>query len=162
MPYAEPVATFAHIKDEFLERVQGIVRCTAATVDTRGRPRSRIWHPIWAGRIGRIATNRNTLKTSHLANNPYLSLSYFDPQDPWRPVYIDCHAEWDETPEGKSRTWQMFVRAPAPVGYDPATIWNTPENPDFGVLVLYPWRIELVDAPGDSRVWRQQPHPNEQ
>jgi hypothetical protein len=36
--YARPVATFAEIEDEFLERVHGIVRCTAATVDTRGRP----------------------------------------------------------------------------------------------------------------------------
>jgi hypothetical protein len=154
MPYAEPVDTFANLEAEFLERVHSIVRCTAATVDTRGRPRSRIWHPLWEGEIGRIATNRNTLKTSHLANNPYLSLSYFDPQDPWRPVYADCRARWDDSPEGKRGTWEMYVSAPAPVGYDPAGIWGTPENPEFGVLVLRPWRLELVDGPGESRVWR--------
>jgi uncharacterized pyridoxamine 5'-phosphate oxidase family protein len=154
MPYARPVPAFADVEDEFLERVHGIVRCTAATVDTRGRPRSRIWHPIWEGETGRIATNRSTLKTRHLASNPYLSLSYFDPRDPWRPAYVDCRAAWDDTPEGKRRAWEMYARAPEPVGYDPAGIWGTPENPEFGVLVLFPWRIELVDGPGDSRVWR--------
>ena len=86
MPYARPVPAFADVEDEFLERVHGIVRCTAATVDTRGRPRSRVWDPIWEGETGRIATNRSTLKTRHLAGNPYLSLSYFDPRDPWRPA----------------------------------------------------------------------------
>ena len=70
MPYAEPVTSFADMEDEFLERVHGIVWRTAATVDTKGRPRSRIWHPIWEGRTERIATNRNTLKTRHLARNP--------------------------------------------------------------------------------------------
>jgi hypothetical protein len=83
MPYAEPVGSFIDLEDEFVGRVHGIVRSTAAT---RGRPRSRIWHPLWEGKVGRIATNRNTLKTSHLASNPYLSLSYFDPRDPWRPA----------------------------------------------------------------------------
>ena len=154
MPYARPVPSFADVEDEFLERVHGIVRCTAATVDTRGRPRSRVWHPIWEGETGRIATNRSTLKTRHLASDPYLSLSYVDPRDPWRPAHVDCRAAWDDTPGGKRRAWEMYVRAPEPVGYDPAGIWDTPENPEFGVLVLCPWRIELVDGPGDSRVWR--------
>jgi hypothetical protein len=56
--------------------------------------------------------------------------------------------------EGKRRTWEMFVRAPGPVGYDPAGLRGTAENPEFGVLMLRPWRIELVDEPGESRVWR--------
>lgn len=154
MPYAEPVTSFADMEDEFLERVHGIVRCTAATVDTKGRPRSRIWHPIWEGKTGRIATNRNTLKTRHLARNPYLSLCYLDQGDPWRPVYVDCRVEWDDTAEGKRRTWEMYVRAPQPLGYDPARIWGGVENPEFGVLVLRPWRVELVDGPVESRVWR--------
>jgi hypothetical protein len=42
----------------------------------------------------------------------------------------------------------MFGRAPEPLGYDPAGIWGTVENPEFGVLMLQPWRIELVDGPG--------------
>ena len=48
----------------------------------------------------------------------------------------------------------MYVRAPQPLGYDPARIWGGVENPEFGVLVLQLWRVELVDGPGESRVWR--------
>ena len=48
----------------------------------------------------------------------------------------------------------MYGRAPEPVGYDPAGIWHTVENPEFGMLMLRPWRVELVDGPGESRVWR--------
>ncbi len=154
MAYAKPVASFADIEDEFLQRIHTLVLCTAATVDAHNRPRSRVWHPIWEGKTGRIATNRNTLKTRHLARNPYLSLSYLDYRDPWKPVYVGCRAEWDDTAEGKRRTWEMYVRTPEPVGYDPATIWGTAENPELGVLMLNPWRIELVDGPGGTRVWR--------
>jgi uncharacterized pyridoxamine 5'-phosphate oxidase family protein len=154
MPYAKPVASFDDIEEEFTQRVRALVLCTAATVDTRDRPRSRVWHPIWEGKTGRIATNRDTLKTRHLSRNPYLSLSYLDHADPWRPVYVDCRAEWDDTPEGKRRAWETYVAAPEPVGYDPAGIWGTVENPEFGVLMLRPWRVELVDGPGESRVWR--------
>ena len=144
----------ADIEDEFIERVHAVVWCAAATVDTRNRPRPRVWHPIWEGKTGRIATNRNTRKTKHLARNPYLSLSYLDHRDVWNPVYVDCRAELDDTADGKRRTWEMYLRAPEPVGYDPAGIWGTVENSEFGVLMLRPWRVELVDGPGESRVWR--------
>jgi hypothetical protein len=56
--------------------------------------------------------------------------------------------------EGKRRAWEMYLRAPEPVGYDPSRIWGTVANPEFGVLMLRPWRVELVDRPGQSRVWR--------
>jgi hypothetical protein len=154
MTYVKPVPTFADIESEFMERVPTLVRCTAATVDTRGRPRSRVWHPIWENNTGRIATNRNTLKTRHLARNPYLLLSYLEHKDPWRPVYVDCRAEWDDTAEGKRKAWEMYVRAPEPVGYAPSRIWGIVANPEFGVLMLRPWRVALVDGPGQSRVWR--------
>ena len=154
MPYAVPISSFDAFGDEFLERVRRIVWCTAATVDTRDRPRSRVWHPIWKGKTGRVATMRHTLKPRHLARHPYLSLSYFDREDIWSPVYVDCRVAWDDTTDGKRRAWEMFLRAPEPVGYDPGIIWDSVEHPEFGVLVLDPWRVELVDGPGESRVWR--------
>jgi hypothetical protein len=112
MAYAKPVASFADIEDGFIERVHAVVWCTAATVDTRNRPRSRVWHPIWEGKTGRIATNRNALKTKHLARNPYLSLSYLGYRDVWNPVYVDCRAEWDDT-RRRANAWRgrcMCVR----------------------------------------------------
>jgi hypothetical protein len=37
---------FAEIASEFLERANRMVWCSAATIDGRGRPRSRVLHPI--------------------------------------------------------------------------------------------------------------------
>ena len=42
--------TFEEIAKSFDERVRRIVWCTVSTVDTQGRPFSRILHPIWEGR----------------------------------------------------------------------------------------------------------------
>ncbi len=67
------VSAFADIEKDFLARVRQIVWCNVATVDRRGRPRSRILHPIWEGRTGWILTGRHTLKTRHLAANPHVS-----------------------------------------------------------------------------------------
>jgi pyridoxine/pyridoxamine 5'-phosphate oxidase len=76
-----PVANhFDEIAETFDERVRRIVWCTVTTVDTRGRPFSRILHPVWEGATGWIATGRKTLKAKHLAGNPMVALSYWDAQ----------------------------------------------------------------------------------
>ena len=55
----------------------------------------------------------------------------------------------------KRHVWGLFRAAPPPLGYDPAPIFHAVEHPDFGVLKLTPWRIELGDMMGtQSRVWR--------
>ena len=45
----------------FVEMAHRIVWCSAATVDAQGRPRSRVFHPLWqwdgAKLIGWICTN---------------------------------------------------------------------------------------------------------
>jgi Pyridoxamine 5'-phosphate oxidase len=72
--------SFQDIAATFDERVRRIVWCTVTTMDTKGRPFSRILHPIWEGPTGWIATGRQTLKTKHLAGNPMLALCYWDAQ----------------------------------------------------------------------------------
>jgi hypothetical protein len=47
---------FDAIEEEFASRTRRIVWCTVATVDEKGRPRTRILHPIWEGTAGWIAT----------------------------------------------------------------------------------------------------------
>ena len=86
------VTNFSEIEAEFIQRVHSIVWCTVATVDDRQRPRSRILHPMWEGATGWIATHRNSYKSKHLAHNPYISLTYFNPADVMKPVYVDCTA----------------------------------------------------------------------
>lgn len=148
------VSSFAEIEQEFIARAHQAVWCSLATLDTKNRLRSRIIHPIWEGSTGWIATRRNSLKAKHLAHNPFVSLAWI--ADITRPAYADCLAEWDDTPAGKQRVWDMFTTAPPPLGYDPTPFFHSVDHPDFGVLKLTPWRVELMDVTvGETTVWQQ-------
>lgn len=151
------VATFAEIQDDFLDRVSRIVWSTVTTVDRKGRPRSRILHPLWEGSTGWIATGRQSFKSKHIANNPYVSVSYWDQQH--QQVYADCRAEWEDDPAEKRRLWQLYKETPPPLGYDLGMFWPAgPDDPTLGLLKLTPWRIELWSLQDmmqgkPSRVW---------
>ena len=64
------VDSFSEIQEELEKRVRRIVWCTVATIDGKGRPRSRIPHPNLEGSTAWVLTGRDTLKTKHLASNP--------------------------------------------------------------------------------------------
>jgi general stress protein 26 len=136
------VGSFAEIEREFLTRVARIVWCTVATVDRKGRPRTRLLHPIWEGPTGWIATGRESHKAKHLAANPYVSLSYWDQQH--QQVYVDAKAEWVDDAAEKKRLWGLYGSTPPPLGYDLGMIWRGGlDDPTYGLLKLTPWRIEL-------------------
>ncbi len=150
------VAAFAEIEEEFIQRVHSLVWCNVATVDTQGRPRSRIWHPFWEGGAtphGWVITRRQTLKTRHLEHNPNVSVAYV--MDITKPVYADCVAEWIEDLAEKQRVWDLFKAAPPPLGYDFATIFQGVDDPGCGVLRFTPWRVEVGNVPGERYVWRR-------
>ena len=154
------VNDFSEIEDEFNARVQRIVWCTVTTVDTEGRPRARILHPVWEGSTGWICTGRHSYKEKHLAANPFVSISYWDPEH--KQVYAECKTEWADDPAEKQRVWDLFKTTPMPYGYDPAMFWPAgPQSDDFGALKLIPWRVE-ISAIADMAsgkpplVWRQQ------
>jgi general stress protein 26 len=153
------VASFDDIADEFGARVARIAWCSAATVDRKRRPRQRILHPIYEREIGYIATGRHSFKEKHLAANPHVSLSYWDPQH--QQVYYDATAEWLDGMADTRRIWELYKNTPPPLGYDPAMIWKDGvEDPEFGVLKLTPWRIELYGLGNMAtleppKVWRR-------
>jgi hypothetical protein len=70
------VTSFGEVEAEFLERVNAMVWCSMATVDTKDRPRSRVLHPIWKGAAGWASARPNSLKAKPIANNPSVSLAY--------------------------------------------------------------------------------------
>jgi len=135
------VASFAEIEEEFQARIASIVWCTVTTVDRKDRPRARILHPVWEGSTGWIATGRDSFKAKHIDHNPFVSLSYWDPQH--KQVYAECRATWIEDSAEKQRLWELFKSTPAPLGYDLGMFWKSPEDPSYGLLRLDPWRIEL-------------------
>jgi hypothetical protein len=150
---------FDAIAPAFLERANRIVWCNAATVDGQGRPRSRILHPIWEGRTCWVTTDRASFKGRHLERNPYVSLAYLDPA---KPAYADCYAEWADDPADKQHVWDLCLRTPPPLGFDPAEIYDPVAGPPagrlpLGILKLTPYRIVLTQWPEPLWIWTPAP-----
>ena len=89
-----------------------------------------------------------------------MSCTYWDPQHDV--AVAECAAHW--LPESElAEAWERIARAPAPVGYDPATIWpDGPASADFAVIGLEPWRVSATTAAAlargeGARVWRAEP-----
>ena len=154
-------SSFSEIQEEFIGRVHKMVWCSVATLDTQNRPRSRIMHTMWESSTchdctGWALSRRHALKAKHLAHSSYVSLAYIS--DLTTPVYVDCNAEWEDTSSEKKRIWNLFASAPPPLGFDPATIFKTADNPEYGLLKFTPWRIELADINSglnQPKVWKK-------
>jgi hypothetical protein len=145
------VNDLSQVAPAFVEMAHRIVWATAATVDTEGRARTRILHPIWewdgATLVGWIATDPTSPKGAHLAGNRSLSLTYWTPDHDT--CTADCETAWITDDAGRAEVWRRFADGPEPVGYDPAIIpvWSDgPASPRFAGLRLEPWRLRVAPA----------------
>jgi hypothetical protein len=131
----------------FVAMAHPIVWCSAATVDAKGRPRSRILHPIWEWDgerlVGWIATSPTPSKRAHLAASPFMSLSYWAPSHDT--CVADCRATWVLDDAGRTDVWNRFLNGPPPVGYNPAIVpaWTSPTAAAFAALRLEPWQLRV-------------------
>jgi len=154
-------ASLDAIAPEFVEIAHRIVWCTVATVDTAGKPRTRILHPIWEwdgdALVGWVATSPDSLKGKHLASTPFVSLTYWDPAHDVATAEAD--ASWQHDAETRTWLWNRYKDAPPPVGYDPAIIpgWDEPTSPGFGALRLDPVRLHVIRALdfANARTWHR-------
>lgn len=146
------VKDFAEMQAEFMQRAQQAVYCNVATVDLKGRPRSRVMHVVWDGPMGWVITWPQSHKAKHLANNPYVSLAYIS--NPLKPIYAECNATWITDTQEQWRIWELHKTIPPPLGFDPTPHYGSIEGPYFGLLQFTPWRIELAELGKDSLVWR--------
>jgi hypothetical protein len=161
--FSTEVETFEDLEDDFLDITEDIIWCTLATVDRRGRPRSRVMHVAWAvedGRpVGRITTRRTPLLTAHLQSNDFVSCTYWTPRH--RVVYADCRAAWVDDEDARRRAWDVMAPKALRLGFDPYEAWpGGPADRTFEVLRLDPWRMQVtlpnpVEARtvASSRVW---------
>jgi hypothetical protein len=158
-----------NVAPAFVEMAHRIVWASAATVDRKGRPRSRVLHPIWewdGERLeGWIATNATPLKRAHLETSPHISLNYWAPsQDN---CIAECGATWAFDDETRAMVWDRFKNGPAPVGYDPAIIpgWDSPRSETFAAIRLAPWRLRvlpgtiLMGQGGEILTWKARSGP---
>ena len=140
------------IAQPFVDMAHKIVWCSVATVDPKGRPRSRVLHPIWEydgdQLTGWIATGATPIKVAHLAHSPYVSCNYWAPDQDT--CMAECEAQWVTDQATKQHVWDSLANGPEPVGYDPAMIpgWESAESPTFSALKLTPWRIRVM--PGQA------------
>lgn len=159
------MTSLEQIAPAFVGMAHSIIWASVATVDAKGRPRTRILHPIWqwdgAALVGWIATEPTPLKRAHLAAHPDISISYWTTNHDT--CSAECQADWVFDDEGRTAVWNMFKNCPAPVGYDPAMIpqWaGGPTSDAFAALRLTPWRLrlmpgtELINGEGEVLSWR--------
>jgi len=154
----------SEVAPAFVAMAHRIVWCTVATVDTHGRPRSRILHPIWQwdGQqlLGWIGTGPTPTKRAHIQAHPYASLNYWSPNHDT--CVAECHASWAFDDETRTMVWELFRHGPEPVGYDPAIVpgWGSPTSDTFAALRLEPWRLRvfpgtvLLGQGGTVLTWR--------
>jgi hypothetical protein len=158
--------SLTQVAPAFVEMAHRIVWCSAATVDARGRPRSRVLHPLWqwdgTRLIGWIGTMPTPLKRAHLEASPYMSLNYWAPSQDT--CTAECRAAWAFDNATRTMVWDLFLNAPEPVGYDPTMIpgWDSPTAEAFAVLRLEPWRLRvfpgsvLLGQGGAVLNWREE------
>ncbi len=118
-----------------------------ATVDRKGRPRSRMLHPVWDGPIG-WCISWKTLESKHLELNPFVSLAYIQDRD--KPVYVDCRAEWVDEQSEKLRIWELHRNLTPPLGFDPEQGYGA-LLVTSALLKFTPWRIKLGNLGGESK-----------
>ena len=160
------VSDLAVTAPAFVEMAHRIVWCSAASVDRKGRPRSRILHPFWqwdgSSLVGWIATGPTPTKRAHLAHSPFLSLTYFAPSHDT--CTAETRATWHFDDDTRQRVWDTYKSLPPPVGYDPAIVpvWaEGPLSPAFAGLRLIPWRLRvfpgtvLMQQGGEVLTWRE-------
>jgi hypothetical protein len=161
---------FAEAAAAFVQMAHRIVWCTAATVDARGRPRSRILHPLWQWDgnqlVGWIGTTPTPTKRAHLAASPYISINYWSASHDT--CVAECRAAWVMDDAGRTMVWNLFLNTPAPVGYNPEIVpaWTSPICEAFAALRLEPWRLRVFPGTvvmgqgGQVLKWRE-PESNE-
>jgi len=151
------MASYAEIDEPFHRLANEVVWCSLSTVDTKHRTRIRLVHPIWDGAVGLSGTGRHGSSDRHITRTPHVSVSYtrlgYDPLATEQ-AYADCTAEFDDSLAAKQEFWDLCLKTPLPLGFDPALAWKSVENADFGLLRLTPWRIEVASL--DMSGWKQQ------
>jgi|SRR5829696_7422935 len=164
-PERPKIESFREIRDDVAEVMGHIVYCTMTTVDRKNRPRSRVLIAVWQLDeeipVGWLATFKTPVKAAHIANNPHVTTSYWSHRQDV--VYLDSVAGWVEDPETKAMVWSLYAQgSPRGVGYHCGNYWRSPDAPDFHVLRLDPWRVQVLrgrELAGGipSRIWRREP-----
>lgn len=153
------VSEFTDIEHDFSSYISDIKYATMVTVDRHNRPRARVLLPVWeivdGHPVGWLAAFRTPIKDAHLAANPHTTYAYWSPRQ--NAVFVDSVSTWVEDEETRRYAWERYLDGGPPgVGYDPARYWpGGPTDPEFQVIRIEPWRIQLVRGSDlRSTIWQ--------
>lgn len=152
------VTSFAAIEDEFNAFVGRIVYATMVTVDSKGRPRTRVLIPVWekveGSPLGWLATYKTPVKAAHIAGNPHTNFSYWARGN--NSVAVDTIAEWVDDQDSRRHVWDLYKKtSPRGAGYDLRAFWHSPADPRLQILRLTPWRVQVIRGMDlRSRIWQ--------
>ena len=154
------------IAPAFVTMAHSINTAAVATMDTSGKPRIRMLHPVWewdgTELVDWIATVPTPLKRAHIAAQPHVSVNYWTPSQDT--CSADCAVQWVFEDEARIAVWDKIKNTPAPVGYDPGQEpeWKDkgPTSENFAAWKLTPYRLRYlanalpIDGERDVRTWR--------
>jgi hypothetical protein len=135
--------------------VERVVWATVATAGADGAPRTRVMHPVWwwdaDQPVALVSARPTPIKVAHLAANPEVSCSYWDPAHDT--VTVEATAAW-LGPAARADAWQRIKAVPSPVGFDPAIIWKDgPASADCGFLRFTAHRVTATPAGRTGLRW---------
>lgn len=128
--------SFEEMQSDFMARVQKSIYCNVATVDPKGRPRSRVMHLVWDGPVGWVITWPESPTAKLQANNPHVFTAYIG--EPLKPVYVECTAAWVTDRTEKQRIWELHKTIPPPLGFDPEPHYGSIDHKYYGLLCFTP------------------------
>ena len=139
------------VEEEFITIAHRIVWCGVATVDRRGRPRTRILHPILGARRRRrcaagSSTRKSPLKAAHLAHAPYVSCTYWDADARRRDRRLPRRLGGGPR---RARAGLGALRRARPSRSATTSTRSGPTAPGAdgaALLRLDPWRLHVADA----------------
>ena len=128
----------AHVKQRVLEILKSgqMFVASLATVTQDGRPWVRYVSPKIADDLTlRIAASAHSNKVAQTKTNPevHLTCGITDPRTAQHYFQIQGRAAFSTDRAEKSAFWEEVLRA----------YWSGPDDPDYGVLIMKPYRIEV-------------------
>ena len=138
-----------NVKQRVLEilKVGEMFIAALATITEDGKPWVRYVSPKIADDLTlRIATSARSHKVAQIKANPevHLTCGITDPRTAQHYLQIQGKAAFSTDQAEKDVFWEDVLKA----------YWSGPDDPDYGVLVIKPYRIEVHSMTiADADVW---------
>ncbi len=121
------------------------------TQDPHGRAITKAVRVVWEGMTGWMMAVQGASHVRHLAVHPRVSLTYV--HGGGNTLRFECIATKVKDAAEKKRVWDLHVATPAPLGYDPSTMYRGATDHAYSLVKLMPDRVVMTPANGEPLIW---------